>query len=303
MNHHRTYHLFPDGRIQTKTEKPLVEWNYANPGQSYFVRFCQHTLHNTCAQVDLLSRAFADAQLFKDDNPEQETFYISVIVHEAALAKFKPQDHQTSMDRIEWLIREFQPPTLKLVISIYVCDTMTHVESGFFTSTLWPFRRRWDRHLVEKHISIQVSEGSGASWKKENTTALIEMTEELCAMYGYASVRIDYTYNYEDAFQLILKSRLHVGYVGASHFLALAAGIPTVGYGVPYREIEYEGRMIGQSIMGTAQTGPLSMRQRDPATLKVEERPITTTYNTTSPLDVLHEFYRIENIVATKRDS
>ena len=303
MIHHRTYHLFPDGRIQTKTEKPLVEWNYANPGQSYFVRFCQHTLHNTCAQVDLLSRALADAQLFKDDNPEQETFFISVIVHESALEKYKPQDHQTSMDRIEWLIREFQPPTIKLVVSIYVCPTMTYVESGFFTSTLWPFRRMWDKSLADRHISIQAVESTYDNWKTENTTALIEMTEELCAMYGYATVRIDYTYNYEDVLQLILKSRIHVGYVGASHFLALAAGVPTVGYGIPYREEEYEGRMIGKSIMGTAQTSSLSTRQRNPTTLKVEERPITTTYNTTSPLDVLHEFYRIENIVATKRDS
>jgi hypothetical protein len=303
MLHHRTYRIFPDGNISKSGGKVRDAIKYAIPGQSHHVRFCHHTYHNTCSQIDLLSRAFADAQLYKDDGGDKDVFYISIVSHPQALKKYKPQDHETSMDRIEWLIREFQAPTIKLVISIYISETMTLIESGFFTSTIWPFRRKWKLEDTEKKVSIQDAEGMGDQWKMENTTELINMTKALSNMYDYTYVMLDYTYNYEDALTSILESKIHVGYVGATHFLALGACAPTVGFGIPTREMEYEGETIKRNIMGTSQTGPAHLRQRNPDTLEVEHRPILNAYTTTNPLDILNEFYRLENIVPTKRDS
>lgn len=304
MKHHKTIHIRPDGSTLIRRIRPPEKKQYATPGESYYIRFCCHTYHNTCAQMDLLARAFTDAQLHYDDHPNQESFYISIIVTSEALDKYKIQDHETSMDRIEWIIHNFQPPSIQLIISIYVSDTVRPVESGFFTSTVWPLRKRWNIENTKKKVTCQEIEGNNNSyWKLRHTYSLIDLTKNLADHYEYDIEFINYTYNYEDVLKHLLESKIHFGYIGASYFIAAAAGVPTLGFGMQYNEVEHNGELIRTNLFGNAQTSFTSMRQRNLKTLQVEERPLTTSYGTCSPLHVLDEFYRLEDIVPTKRNS
>lgn len=300
IQHYKTFHIYPDESIQTFMLQP-AKHHCAVPGNSYHVRLCYHSHHNTCAQMDLLARAFTDAQLYHDDCGVEEPFHISIFVPPMSLKKFKPTDEDAIIDRIEWIIKNFQPPSIPLIISIYVAEKMTTIESGFFTSTVWPLRRRWKAENTKRVVTCQQVEGraigaKGNEWKLKHVDELIDLTENLAGNYNYDINFIDYTMSYENVLCRLLESKMHFGYIGASYFIASAAGVPTLGFGRKAEKLVHNGISYPKNLFSTAQSGFFHTRQRNLETLKVDHMPVTTASNTILGRHVLEEFYRLEGI-------
>ena len=286
---HRTYYLGCD-----------YDGTHANIGQSETIRLCNHTAHPTCAQVDLLSAAFLKAQMLWQDKAITSPFRIAIIVARHHTRKFKPTDADRTIHRIEWLVKNFVPPSCGAIVSFYISDEMeAWIDGGFSTHALWKTKQQWIGD--GDYVTLQTPEGlsdSGNNWKQKNIQKLIESVRLNAIAHNLKVKYIDYTMSYDTVSELLMHTKKHFSYIGASYFIAALMRTPTVGLGLDKEKrkisiptgpgVEKQDE-IYMNIFTSSQPDPGHVKQIDD-NMRVINSPVTTVYHTTSEIDIDNEF-------------
>jgi len=237
------------------------------------------------------------------DGVTREPFRISIILARHHTRKFKREDSERTIHRIEWLVKNFEAPKGGLIASFYIADEMhSWVDSGFSTHSLWKLRTTWKGE--GDYVTLQVPEGSwevGNEWKQKNMKGLLHRIDTLSLIYGFQVKNIDYTMSYEEVKNLLVNTKMHFSYIGASYFVAALMRVPTLGLGlekekrkssIPKGPNQREPVELWRNLFCSSQNGEGHMIQvTDDIT--VINKPVTTVYDTSSVEDVDKEFQRL----------
>lgn len=222
FEHLKTYHLNTDS-----TE-------IAKPEDSYTVRFCMHTMHTFAPVIDKLSKAFLQAQLDYQDGYLDKPRKICVFIPKNLLNyKMKKEDAETSLERIYWFIENFKKPTCGVIVSFYASENHDHdIDSHWCLSNLWPLEKTWQGQN-SNYVTVHLPEPtSNVIWNKQNFETIWKYIKLLIRSKGLDIKFITYATSYKEAHELMINSKLHISYVGASYIFSGITKTPTIGIGV-----------------------------------------------------------------------
>lgn len=213
------------------------EGDIAKPEYSDCVRFCGSTVYAHATIIYLLSNVMNKAQLLWQEGTIKGPYYVSIIFPFDLDEKRKPEDAETTYERIKWYINNFRVPDCGLVVSFYKnTDIKPWITTPWHLNEVWPMKRRWSPKGT--HITIQSTENLiGSSLKSlihTVTPQFVEHAEKMAKKYGYQVKFIDYTLPYDEMYEAIVTSDHHFTYCGATYYFAATVGCPTTSWGYEY---------------------------------------------------------------------
>jgi len=207
----------------------------ATPDDSHVIRFCIHTMNTYAPVIDKLSEAFLSAQLAFQEGYSKGPKKICILVSSRLTEyKFKPEDPETSFERIEWFIQNFKKPAGGVIVSFYASSEHDiHLDSHWSLTKLWQTEKTWNSRDVGDYVTVHLPEASSnVTWNKQNFYPIWNNIEEDILDRGLEIKYVSYTTPYQELYDLMIRSRLHLSYVGASYIFAGITKTPTLGLGV-----------------------------------------------------------------------
>jgi len=203
----------------------------AEAGKSVAVRFCWATMYSWATMVNTVSQAFAQAQLLHQEGAYNEPVRVAVFFTKEEHKK-KEADPETINYRIEWLFENMMPPECGMIVSFYeLPEGKEHIVVPFFISTYWPTKKQWKGD--GDFITIQKTEAVGGPKKYqifEEAPQYIEMVEEQATKYGYDIKYIDYTMPFDEMLDLLIHTKHHFTYAGATYYFCACTGTPVTAW-------------------------------------------------------------------------
>lgn len=222
FNHIKTYYLGTD--VQDR----------AVPEESETIRFCIHTMSTYAPIIDKLSEAFLKAQLAYQDGYLTGPKKLCILVPLDLVGyKHKPEDAETCLEGVLWLIENFKVPTCGMVISVYTSPNHEReLDSHWTLTNIWTLKETW-QGKNSNYITVHLPEsGSDVNWNKQNFFALFDPIKKLFTDSGYDVKFITYQNRYDEIHELLKNSKLHISYVGATYIFSSIVKTPTIGLGV-----------------------------------------------------------------------
>lgn len=196
----------------------------AMPGSSEHIHFCMSTIPVFLPVISKLSKAFINAELSSLNVP----YNISIFIHPTAFVKFKKSDEETPYDRLIFLLKNLRPPTSPLRITIY--STTQHLSQNWDYSNLWALKDTHDKDKADNIITFHYPE-MGMKASLTGAEECFNVATAYAKELNYDIKTIDYTMKYSTVKELLLKTSLHVSYIGASYYFAGLTRTPTLGIG------------------------------------------------------------------------
>lgn len=206
----------------------------AKPETSDCVRFCSSTIYSHATMISQLAGVFNKAQLLWQEGSITGPYYVSIVFPVDLDHRRKPEDPESSYERIKWYINNMRVPNCGMVISFYQnLNSKTWITTPWHLNEFWPMKRQWSPQNT--HITIQTTEKLLGTTAKDLIYAVspahIERVEKLADDYGYEVRHINYTVPFDKMYDDIVTSNHHFSFCGATYFFAATVGIPTTGWG------------------------------------------------------------------------
>lgn len=206
----------------------------AKPETSDCVRFCSSTIYSHATIISQLSNVFNKAQLLWQEGAITGPYHASMVFPVDLDHRRKPEDAESSYERIKWYINNMRVPDCGMVISFYQnLNSKTWITTPWHLNEFWPMKRQWDPQHT--HVTVQLTEKLIGTTAKEMihsvSPAFIEKVDQLADKYGYEVRYIDYTMPFDEMYDDIVTSNHHFSFCGATYFFAATVGIPTTGWG------------------------------------------------------------------------
>lgn len=198
---------------------------HAEPGKSEHLYICNSTSGHFLPVISKLSKAFINAELTPLDTP----YNLSIFLEPFTRNKFKKEDQETPYDMVVFLLKNFRRPARPLRVTIYL-TIETILNQNWDHCNLWSLEHTHDKNNTENIITFQYPQ-EGMKCKLSNAEECFTVAEGYAETHGYEIKTIDYSMRCSDMMDLLLKTTLHVSYVGASYYLAGLARTPTLGIG------------------------------------------------------------------------
>lgn len=202
---------------------------YAQPGSSEHVYLCSSTAGIFLPVISKLSSVFINAELA----PQGIPYNVSIFMGTSSCSKFKEHDQETPYDMVTFLLKNFKRSACPLRVTIYI--TVEHIlNQNWSHANFWSFNHTHDKSKVENIITFQYPQ-PGMKAVLTNAEECFAVAESYVRESGYKTRIIDYSMGYQQMTDLLLKTTLHVSYIGASYYLAGLTRTPTLGIGhMPY---------------------------------------------------------------------
>lgn len=275
----------------------------AEIGKSHLVRFSTHDQYPYCNLVGILSEFFAKAQLYHEHGLIDQPAHLSVIVNQQVFRRYKPEDEDTQIHRLMWLVDNFADPDCGAVISIYVTDVDYEYEmmdTQWSLNSLWHTKKAFvggnsDYITLATHSEDQPHHDQVKGNMRNDIIKWVDVVRMYADKYKMNVVEVDYTTSINDLYTLLLGARAHYSYLGATSYLAGITRTPTyiLGYdttevsvGVRYPHItpNYTDQSITFTPWGSWGTKPGHILQKDTNSTRMvlDDQP----YLRITPLDV-----------------
>lgn len=228
MLHFKTYYLNVSDEIKLK--KPKAELN-----SSRIIRFCNHTMATYASVVNKISEVFLNIELGVRHNYITDISYISIILPNWSSSKFKSEDSESTLFRICWFIENMKPTSNGLVISVYLNNdyhNLEQLDSHWNLNNLWIANKTWDISSEKgNYVTVQHPEKNGLFWNQIKFYENWEVIEKYLAKKNIEIKTISYRTSIEEIYNLLLNTKLHIGYIGSCYFISALTRTPTLGLG------------------------------------------------------------------------
>lgn len=207
----------------------------ATPNDSHVVRFCIHTMNTFAPVIDKLSEVFLSAQLSFQEGYSEGPKKICILIPSVLTEyKFKREDPETSLERIEWFIQNFKKPTCGVVVTFYSSrDHELELDSHWTLTKLWQTEETWCQDNNSNYVTVHLPEPtSNVTWNKQKFYEIWNNIKSKVLDKGFAIKYISYATPYQDVYDLMTKTRLHISYVGGSYIFSGITKTPTIGIGI-----------------------------------------------------------------------
>lgn len=228
MLHIKTFYLNVPEEVESNGYR-------AAPYNSKVVRFCNHTAATYAPIVNKLSEVFLNIELGEQYNYIQNISYVSIIIPFNSTRRYKPGDTETTMSRILWFIKNMKPPTDGAVISVYLNrenPRLDHIDSHWNLNNLWVNKETWQMFSDKgNYVTVQLPEKTGEFWNQEKFYENWEVIKPYLDSKNIEVKFISYKTPIEEVNNLLLNTKLHIGYIGSCYFMAALTRTPTLGLG------------------------------------------------------------------------
>ena len=210
----------------------------AEPPYCAVQRWCGHTTPFVAPTVNNLSRHFNEAERLAQDGSTSEPYRLACVLpghlHPSVNWKYKESDTQSVYETWTSYLKLMAPPKNGMIVSVYTSPgSVSQIDSTWSLQHLWKSKETWSLESCDDNLlTYHTVEPGGVSWKVNNTYNNILKAVEYAHERGVRVKQISYSTNVNEAYEAILKSRLHVGYAGGSYFLASLTRTPTLGFGI-----------------------------------------------------------------------
>lgn len=225
MLHIRTFYLnVPD---EIKATNLVTDLN-----NSRIIRFCDHTISTYATIISKLSELFLNIELGASLGYINKPSYISIILPKWSIRKFKTTDAEDSFSRICWFIENMKPTTNGMVISIYRNQRnreLDFIDSHWNLNNLWITDKTWESK--GNYVTVQYPEKIGDFWNQEKFYENWEVIKEYLILKNIEIKYISYQSSIQEVYELLLNTKLHIGYIGSCYFIAALTRTPTIGLG------------------------------------------------------------------------
>ena len=147
------------------------------------------------------------------------------------------------------------PPKNGMVVSVYISKgSQSRIDSTWNLQHLWKSKETWSLESCDENLlTYHTVEPGGVFWKVKDTYENILKAVEYAQDNGIRVKQISYSTDVNEAYEAILKSRLHVGYAGGSYFLASLTRTPTLGFGIEERTFDAGWPELSDGPRGTTE--------------------------------------------------
>ncbi len=209
-----------------------------DPSKSEIVRYSDIDLHSYATLITLIGSAFMKAELYSFEKALSEPYHISVIVSPRAFEKYKAADADTSLERLEWLIRNMASPSCGAIVSIFINDNLLkHLDSPYCFNTLWHLETPWqgeNSNYVTLQPHSEIDHNNGMSPHRIKIKESVEQIREILSKTDLDIIEMDYTTPIESVASLLLGSKAHFSYVGSTGYMSALIRTPTLYFGKNY---------------------------------------------------------------------
>ena len=232
LNHYKTVYL------NTLDNGDIV---FPNEGDMAFVNTHYVTWCDTFAKIGPL---FMNAELKSKltDMPAR----CVILFPDYYTEKFKEDDKETLLSRVEFVINKMVVPKNGMIISMYslseqkLYDSEFGVTWPFSTSHKWNLKDSWTEDKTENYVTFQKTEPGSYLQGRDYHLGLEKdildfLKDKVEIKYISYSDSNDYIYN------TILKSKRHFSYIGASWWVSMYLNTPTVSYGCRVNKTRFFG--------------------------------------------------------------
>jgi len=108
--------------------------------------------HNIGVAVSTISNALVEEYKSNRILNNADPIELNIIIERGQAGKFKPEDPETNLERIEFIINQFDQRCIRFNYHITLVDHIPYTPHEIYTSIL-PFKRRWiggDKVMVKK---------------------------------------------------------------------------------------------------------------------------------------------------------
>lgn len=221
----------------------------AEIGKSHLVRFSTHDQYPYCNLVGILSEFFAKAQLYHEHGLIDQPAHLSVIVNQQVFRRYKPEDEDTQIHRLMWLVDNFADPDCGAIVSLYVTDTDYEYEmmdTQWQLNSLWHTKETYDGPssdyiTLATHSEDQPHHDQVKGKMRNDISKWAGIVESYAERYGLKVVEVDYTTSINKLHDLLINARAHYTYMGATAYVAGITRTPTYIFGYDTKE-EFVGK-------------------------------------------------------------
>jgi len=223
MYHIKTYYLNVPKDVEDSGIKAV-------PESSRVVRFCMHTMHTYGTILSKLSEVFLNIELGVQEEFITDISHVCIILPKNLDKKFKPSDNESSLKRIEWFIKNLKPTSNGLVISVYhAVKVDSAIDSQWNLNNIWTTKKTWNS--PGNYVTVQFPENLSQAWNYKNFYENWDYIEKYLVSKNIEIKKISYKTGIDEVYNLLLNSKLHIGYVGSIYCLAALTRTPTLGLG------------------------------------------------------------------------
>lgn len=204
--------------------------------KSEVIRYSIHEIVAYAPIVALLSNSYCKAQLLYEEGLFSTSYYVTVVLEGDAMSKYKSKDFDSKLQRVLWFFKNAHTPSSGIVVQILVNHGLkSFLDSPFSFTSLWhskELNKGSNSDYVTLHPHGEIDWNSGrSSHRRAGMKHQIELARKKCSDLGYEVKELDYTTSIEDASNLLLNAKCHIGYIGSVHYLAAFNRTPCVTLG------------------------------------------------------------------------
>lgn len=216
----------------------------AEIGKSHLIRLSTHDQYPYCNLIGILSQFFAKAQMYYEHGLIDQPAHLSIIANQQIFRRYKPEDEDTQLHRLLWLIEHFADPDCGAVVSLYVTDKDYQYEmmdEQWALSSLWHVKETYvgfgsDYITLAAHSENQPHHSSWKGNCRHDIEKWVDIVRMYADRYNCKVVEVDYTTNINDLHKLLINARAHYTYMGATAYFAGITRTPTYVFGYDTHE-------------------------------------------------------------------
>jgi hypothetical protein len=198
---------------------------HAIPGSSEHIYICESTSGIFLPVISKLSSLFMSAELSPSDTP----YNVSIFLTSKSRTKHKQGDKETPYDMVTFLLKNFRRASRPLRVTMYLIPKAI-LNQNWDHCNLWSLEHTHNKNNTENFITFQYPQ-EGMLCELSNAEECFAVAESYASDHGYKIRTIDYSMKCSDMADLLLKTKLHISYVGATYYLAGLTRTPTLGIG------------------------------------------------------------------------
>ena len=183
--------------------------------------------------ISLIGEVFFKAERLQSNNILDKPYSVSLVIPK--IEKFKEEDVENNLTRIEYIVNNFVAPKNGIVISIYEAVENVKIITPFDFFVVWPFKKQWEKRKGnhKNYVTIQsidsIKNNNNYNFErieKTYNTILKELNN-----IGLDYKLVDYRMSIETVFDILLNTELFFSWSGGCYYLAGGLNVPTLGFG------------------------------------------------------------------------
>ena len=170
-----------------------------------------------------------------------EPYKISVLIRTGLMGrKYSKANESTIEQTIMWFADNWHPPSCGVVLSFYEYDDLfgLEIQQPYMTQVIWPLKANMQSKRDGDYITYQkfpdaLLKRYSKKYDNAKNTGQLNIIDDIEALSPYPVKEITYAMSEDEIAELLMHSKMHFTYQGATYFLSAIMNVPTVCYGSP----------------------------------------------------------------------